>query len=153
MTNTSLSPQDQKVTGQALQSALTGLINLGLQAKQAHWNLTGPNFRPVHLHLDEVVETVREHADTVAERAVAIGVPADGRPKTVAKEGGAEQFGAQPIPDREVVAGMTQLLGVVIGKLRDGIKETGDADPVSQDLLIQAAGDLEKHRWMFAAQQ
>ncbi|MGD0255957.1 MAG: hypothetical protein ABSB99_10485 [Acidimicrobiales bacterium] len=29
------------------------LTDLALIAKQAHWNLTGPVFRPLHLHLDD----------------------------------------------------------------------------------------------------
>jgi DNA-binding ferritin-like protein (oxidative damage protectant) len=39
------SPLDEmarQATGEALQEALTDLIELGLLAKQAHWNLTGP---------------------------------------------------------------------------------------------------------------
>ena len=50
-----------------------------LVAKQVHWNVVGPRFRSVHLQLDEVVDTARQHADTVAERASAIGVSPDGR--------------------------------------------------------------------------
>jgi starvation-inducible DNA-binding protein len=154
MTNANgvLSPEDRKVTAEALQSALDELIGLGIQAKQAHWNVHGPNFRPVHLHLDEVVEAAREHADTVAERAAAIGVNPDGRAETVARDAAKPRFGDGPVTDKKVVSGMTQLLADVIGRLREGIKETEESDPVTQDLLIQAAHDLEKHHWMFKAQ-
>ena len=68
-----------KVVGQALQGALIDLIDLALLAKQAHWNLTGRNFKVVHEHLDEVVALARTGQDDVAERAVAIGVNPDGR--------------------------------------------------------------------------
>lgn len=154
MTNANgvMSAEDRKITGEALQAALVELIGLGLQAKQAHWNVHGPNFRPVHLHLDEVVETAREHTDTVAERAAAIGVSPDGRAETVARDAAKARFGNGAISDKKVVAGMTELLEDVMGRLREGIKETEQADPVSQDLLIQAAHDLEKHHWMFKAQ-
>jgi len=147
-----MSPEDLKITGGALQSALVELIGLGLQAKQAHWNVTGPNFRPVHLHLDEVVAAAREHADTVAERAAALGISPDGRTETVGRDASPARFGNAPIADTKVIAGMTQLLADVIGRLRAGIKETEEADPVTQDLLIVAAHELEKHHWMFKVQ-
>ena len=147
-----LSPEDRKITGEALQTALVELIGLSLQAKQAHWNVHGPNFRPVHLHLDEVVAAAREHADTVAERAAAIDVSPDGRAETVKRDAAKERFGTGPVADTAVVKGMTQLLAEVIGRLREGIKETEEADPVTQDLLIAVAHDLEKHHWMFKAQ-
>ena len=51
-----------------LQAVLVDLLELQNQAKQAHWNLVGPHFRSIHLELDEVVDTAREHADTIAER-------------------------------------------------------------------------------------
>ncbi len=105
----------------------------------------------IHLHLDEVVATAREHADTIAERAVAIGVNPDGRAATVARDARAP-FGEGPVPDREVITRMVELLAEIVGRLREGIKETEDADPVSQDLLIAVSHNLQKHHWMFAAQ-
>lgn len=154
MTNATgvMSPEDLKITGEALQTALVDLVGLALQAKQAHWNVHGPNFRSVHLHLDEVVAASREHADTVAERAAAIGISPDGRAETVNRDASKPRFSSGPVADTKVVAGMTQLLADVIGRLREGIKETEEADPVTQDLLINAAHDLEKHHWMFKAQ-
>ena len=84
-TVTSALPDEaRRTTGDALQGALVDLIDLSLLGKQAHWNLRGRNFRSVHLQLDEVVDLARAHMDTVAERAVAIGVNPDGRPRTVA---------------------------------------------------------------------
>jgi starvation-inducible DNA-binding protein len=62
---------------------LVELIALSLIGKQLHWNVTGPGFRDVHLHLDELVDEWRELSDVVAERAVAIGVSPDGRAPTV----------------------------------------------------------------------
>jgi starvation-inducible DNA-binding protein len=147
-----MSPEDRKVTGEALQRSLVDLIGLGLQAKQAHWNVVGRHFRSIHLHLDEVVSTARKHTDKLAERAVAIGVSPDGRAETVARDSSAP-FGTGQVKDAEVITRMTRLLTEVFGRLREGIKETEEADPVTQDLLIKASHDLEKHHWMFAVQQ
>ncbi|MFC7280147.1 Dps family protein, partial [Paractinoplanes rhizophilus] len=69
-----LEPQARDATATALQQTLVDLIDLGLVAKQAHWTVTGPRFRSLHQQLDEVVDTTRTHADTIAERCAAIGV-------------------------------------------------------------------------------
>ncbi|MFD4251978.1 Dps family protein, partial [Amycolatopsis thermoflava] len=89
-----------KTVATALQRTLTDLIDLGLLAKQAHWNVTGPHFRAVHLHLDELAATTREHADSVAERLAALGVSPDGRASTVAAESTLPGLPAGPLADR-----------------------------------------------------
>lgn len=43
-----------------LQAVLVDLIALDLVGKQAHWNIVGPNFRDLHLNLDELVHVARE---------------------------------------------------------------------------------------------
>ena len=91
--------------------------DLSLIGKQLHWTVVGPDFRPLHLQLDELVDSWRELSDTVAERAVALGVMPDGQAKAECAfrcsslqrgggrtrkvhHGGAEdtevEFGAQP---------------------------------------------------------
>src|SRR3954468_24835078 len=105
-----LTDEERKVTGAVLQDSLIDLIDLHLAAKQAHWNLTGRNFRSIHLQLDEVVGLARDHADTVAERAVAIGVNPDGRARTVADTTKVHQLDRGYLQDDKVVAAITDLL-------------------------------------------
>ncbi len=147
-----LTEDARKVTGTMLQDALIDLIDLHLVAKQAHWNLTGRNFRSIHLQLDEVVDLARDHADTVAERAVAIGVNPDGRARTVADHSRLHQLDAGFVNDDKVVAAMTDILAEMSTRFRERIDTTDRPDPVSQDLLIAAAQDLDKQHWMFAVQ-
>jgi starvation-inducible DNA-binding protein len=147
-----LSDEARKVTGAALQGALVDLIDLSLQAKQAHWNLTGRNFRSLHLMLDEVVDLAREHMDAVAERATAIGVNPDGRAATVAKTAHLDQVGDGYIADTKVVTAFVALFAKIIERFRVRIVETDEPDPVTQDLLIAVAHDLEEKHWMFQAQ-
>ena len=150
-THGGMTPEDQKIAGEALQTALVDLLCVSLQGKQAHWNVTGRHFRSLHLQLDELVALARQHADTLAERAVAIGVHPDGRAATVARDTAAP-FGPGPIADEEVILRVIQLLAEIIGRLREGIRDTEQADPVTQDLLIAVSHDLQKQHWMFAAQ-
>ncbi|MCD9901708.1 Dps family protein [Streptomyces cyaneofuscatus] len=147
-----LSESDLKLVGEALQGALVDLVDLSLVAKQIHWNVVGPRFRSVHLQLDDVVVTARQHSDTVAERASAIGVNPDGRSATVAKETAIRAVPEGWIKDTDAVKALVDALGVVIGRMRERIEVTDAPDPVTQDILISLTADLEKHAWMFQAE-
>ncbi|MFE9819643.1 DNA starvation/stationary phase protection protein [Streptomyces sp. NBC_00236] len=147
-----LSEADLKSVGEALQGALVDLVDLSLVAKQVHWNVVGPRFRSVHLQLDEVVDTARQHSDTVAERASAVGVNPDGRSGTIARTTAIDSVPEGWVKDVDAVRTLVDALGIVIGRMRERIDVTGDPDPVSQDILIALTADLEKHAWMFQAE-
>ncbi|MEU3050534.1 MULTISPECIES: DNA starvation/stationary phase protection protein [unclassified Streptomyces] len=147
-----LSETDLKAVGEALRGALVDLVDLALVAKQVHWNVVGPRFRSVHLQLDEVVDTARQHSDTVAERASAIGVNPDGRAGTVAAQSAIGTVPEGWIQDTDAVKALVDALGAVIGRMRERIEATEKPDPVSQDILISLTADLEKHAWMFQAE-
>jgi starvation-inducible DNA-binding protein len=55
--------------------------------------------------------------------------------------------------DNDVVAFFTDTYAKVIAGLRERITETAYTDPVTQDLLIAVAADLEKQYWMFQAER
>ncbi|MFJ8329888.1 Dps family protein [Streptomyces sp. NPDC094437] len=147
-----LPESDRQITGEALQGTLVDLLGLSLIGKQAHWSVVGPRFRSVHLQLDEVVDTARAYADTVAERAAALGVAPDGRPETVAAAFTLPSPKNGWLRDNDVVQLMVEALGAAIGRLRERIAATDKPDPVSQDLLISLTAELEKQRWMFEAE-
>ncbi|MCZ0986564.1 Dps family protein [Streptomyces diastatochromogenes] len=147
-----LPDHDLKTVSEALHGALVDLVDLSLVAKQIHWNVVGPRFRSIHLQLDEVVDSARTHSDTVAERASALGVPPDGRAATVASGSGIGTAPAGWVKDTDAVRTMVDALGAVITRMRERVEATGEADPVSQDILIGITADLEKHHWMFQAE-
>ena len=74
-----------RVLTDSLQAVLVDLIELANQGKQAHWNLVGPNFRDLHLQLDEVIDATREFSDEIAERMRALHATPDGRSQVVAE--------------------------------------------------------------------
>ncbi|MEU5633016.1 Dps family protein [Streptomyces rishiriensis] len=142
----------RQVTFDALQTTLVDLLGLSLIGKQAHWNIVGPRFRSIHLQLDEVVTTARGFADTVAERAAALGLPPDGRPETIASAFTLPSPKDGWLRDEDVVRVIAETLGAAISRLRERISATDEADPVTQDLLIAITAELEKQRWMFEAE-
>lgn len=138
--------------GKALQASLVDLIDLSLVAKQAHWNVTGRNFRSLHLQLDEVVAMARQHMDAVAERAVAVGVNPDGRASTVAEHRVAPQLDAGYLQDDKVVATFVDIFHGLVERFRSRHDAVSRADAVTENILADILHDLEKTYWMLQAQ-
>jgi starvation-inducible DNA-binding protein len=143
---------DRTSTGAVLQATLVDLIDLSLIAKQAHWNVVGPNFRSAHLQLDELTSTARQYVDEVAERANAIGVSPNGKARTVVESSGIPEFPDNWQSVDRTVAAIVEILGALIARLRKRIDETDKSDLVTQDLLIALTAELEKQHWMWQAQ-
>lgn len=136
-----------------LQPLLVELTDLSLTAKQAHWNVTGPFFRPLHQQLDDLTDDARGWSDRVAERLVALDVPADGRIDTVAARTPLPSFPEGFVEDAKALELIVGRLDEIIGRTRPRIDRLGEVDLVSQELLLDVVAGLEKHRWMFAAQR
>jgi starvation-inducible DNA-binding protein len=135
-----------------LQTVLVDLLELGNQAKQAHWNLVGAHFRSIHLELDEMVEMVREHADTIAERMRALDAVPDGRTRTVADTTALAAFPAGEISVDRAVAVTAERILTAVNVIRAVHDEVDAQDPTSADLLHAVLEGLEKQRWMLTAQ-
>lgn len=140
-----------KDVAEYLQPVLVDLIALTLNAKQAHWHIQGRHFTPIHEQLDALVDDSRRFSDQVAERVVALGEPVDGRPRAVADAAvtpGHSGFA----PGKDAVTTIVKQLDDVISTARKTLEPLDQVDLVTQDIIIEAVGELEKHRWMFAAQ-
>ena len=130
-----------------LQDTLVELIDLSLQAKHYHWNVTGQEFRGVHLHLDEITDAVRLWYDDVAERLATLDVAPDGRLSTVAAATPLPSPTSGWQPDAEAVAAMQQRLEDVAGRINTRAAAIED-DLVTQGILLEISGGLAKHAWM-----
>src|SRR3989440_2847240 len=71
-----------------LNQRLADAIDLHAQAKQAHWNVKGPQFIALHELFDKVAGVADEAVDELAERAVALGGVADGTLQNVVRRTG-----------------------------------------------------------------
>lgn len=134
-----------------LQSLLVDLIALSLQAKQAHWNVVGPGFQPLHALFDEMADAYRGWYDRVAERLRALKIVPDGRPSTVAESTQVEDLPSHEITDKGSVRLMLDRIEQLIGRLRPALQRLGEADLVTQDMAIEIVEGLEKQAWMLRA--
>ncbi|MGZ4315087.1 MAG: Dps family protein [Gaiellaceae bacterium] len=147
-----LADRAREEAGRALQLTLVELIALSLIGKQLHWNITGPGFRDVHLHLDEVVDEWRELSDVVAERAVAIGVPPDGRAPAVVEQSELEPVAPGLIPIAAAIGELARRIAEVDERVRTRCEQLSELDLASQDVLIEVTRALEKQLWMVRSQ-
>lgn len=145
-------PHEREGVGQELEATLHELINLSLIGKQLHWAIVGTLFRPLHLQLDEFVESWQELSDTVAERAVALGFIPDGQAAAVAAGSQMAPVARGSLEDHAVVRELTHRVADVSETVRDRMNRLGDVDLASQDVLIEVVRELEKQQWMLRAQ-
>lgn len=136
-----------------LQPILTDLIAFSLTVKQLHWNVIGPHFRPIHLHLDEIYGEVLEAIDKVAERMTATGHSPTGTVKSVASDTELVDVPTGFIKDEEVLLLAGQRIHELIGLIRSRMETIENIDTVTADILHQIVETLEKHHWMLRAQR
>jgi starvation-inducible DNA-binding protein len=137
----------------ALQDSLVELIDLALQAKQSHWNVTGPAFKPLHEFLDEMTVEYRGWYDEVAERITALGGTPDGRATTVAAHTPLGQLPEGSLRDAELIPLFLERVETVASRIRERLEPVGESDLVTQDLLIGIVHGLDKQAWMLRAQR
>jgi starvation-inducible DNA-binding protein len=135
-----------------LQEVLVDLIALHLQTKQAHWNIVGPNFRDLHLQLDEIVAVARDASDTIAERMRALGATPDGRAPTVAATAKLTPLPSGELATSDAVDLITSSLRIAAGTIRSVHDEIDAEDPSTSDLLHAIIEQLEKQAWMLSAE-
>lgn len=144
--------EERDALGTALQSALVDLTDLTLAGKQLHWNVVGPSFRALHLQLDELVDSIRDLADQVAERARALAWAPDGRSETIAARSSLPGLPEGELAGHEVIKRITALLAQATTTVREAARHAAEYDAATEDLLNQIVLTLEQHAWMFSTQ-
>lgn len=135
-----------------LQERLSSLIDLSLILKHVHWNVVGMGFVAVHELMDDQTNTVRDLADAVAERITTLGGVAAGLAGQVTEMRGTDPDYA--LGRAEVMAHLGALDKVyerVTTGHRRAIEQVAELDPVSEDLLVSQAGELEMAHWFIRA--
>jgi starvation-inducible DNA-binding protein len=133
-----------------LDQTLTDLINLGLIAKQVHWNLVGPSFGSLHPLFDELADVARDGGDRVAERAVSLGHSPDGRVETAARDNTLPSLDLGSIRDVDAIRAFGTILEIVTTRMLAGIALSAD-DSVTQGIMTGIADRLETSAWMLRA--
>lgn len=148
---TDASAADRTTAASALNALVANGIVLSLAAQDAHWNVKGPAFGPLHALFGEVYSTVSGLVDRLAERVVTLGGTASGlsvvasRP-TLTAPMSASQDGLAFCAS--LAALLTAYVAAVDEAYRviEGLRLTADANA-----LQDAVETLEKLGWKLAA--
>ena len=135
-----------------LNQHLADALDLGLQAKQAHWNVKGPNFIALHELFDKVAEELEEFTDDIAERAVALSGVAEGTVQTVSKRSRLAAYPLDVASGRRHVTAMSDGLAQFGKSARAAIESAsklGDAD--TADLFTEVSRGVDKLLWFVEA--
>jgi len=134
-----------------LQDRLNSLNDLALTLKHVHWNVTGPNFIAVHTMLDPQVEAVRAMTDAAAERIATLGGSPVGTPGALVKQRDWDDYSIGRDSAIAHLGALDVVYAGIIEAHRAAIEETEELDPVTQDMLIGQAGQLEQFHWFVRA--
>ncbi len=146
-----MSKKEGAEVAELLQKALSRYNDLHLTLKHVHWNVVGPNFIGVHEMIDPQVELVRGYADEVAERIAALGQSPLGTPGAIINDRTWDDYSVNRDTVLAHLAALNLVYNGVVEDTRKGIERRGDLDPVSEDMLIGHAGELEKFQWFVRA--
>lgn len=135
-----------------LNARLADAVDLAAQAKQAHWNVRGPNFMALHELFDKVHTAVGDAVDEIAERAVALGGVAHGTVQAAAAGSslppypGPEAAGEAHLP---ALAAALAAFGAKVRAASNTADEAGDAD--TADLFTGVSREVDKYLWFVEA--
>lgn len=131
-----------------LNDCLADLLDLQLQAKQAHWNVKGPTFIALHELFDTIAEELEDHVDDVAERVASLGGIAEGTATAVAGRSKLPTYSLSITKGHDHVDALSTALAVAGKAIRAAIEKSAalnDAD--TADLLTGISRDLDKKLW------
>jgi starvation-inducible DNA-binding protein len=134
-----------------LQDRLNALNDLALTLKHIHWNVVGPNFIGVHTMLDPQVDAVRDMADTTAERIATLGGSPCGTPGALVAARSWQDYSLGRDDALAHMGALDLVYAGVIEAHRKAIEACEDTDPVTQDMLINQAAQLELQHWFVRA--
>jgi starvation-inducible DNA-binding protein len=135
-----------------LNQELADVLDLGLQAKQAHWNVKGPHFIGLHELFDKVAEELEELTDDMAERAVELGGVALGTIQIISKKSRLSSYPLDLAFGQKHVAALSSALancGASTRRAIDTASKAGDAD--TADLFTEVSRGIDKLLWLVEA--
>ena len=149
--NIGIAPEHRAEIAQGLKHLLADSYTLYLLTHNFHWNVTGPQFRELHLLFEEHYTELAVAVDDIAERIRTLGVAAPGTYKQFAELSSiAEVDGVPSAPD--MVEILTASHEQVIRTCRDVLKKAQAGNDESSVALISDRMRIhEKTAWMLRA--
>lgn len=149
--NIGINKEDRFAIAEGLKRLLADSYTLYLQTHNFHWNVTGLQFRELHLMFEEHYTELALAVDDIAERIRTLDIPAPGTYKQFAQLSSIEEVEGVP-SSGEMVELLTKGHEQVIRTARDVLKIAQQADDESTASLVSDRMAIhEKTAWMLRA--
>jgi len=127
-------------------------VDLMMQAKQAHWNVKGPQFIALHELFDKVHEEAKEFVDVLAERAVQLGGTVEGTVRVAAKRSKLDEYPLRLMDGRGHVDALSSALATFGSAVRAAIARADELDDANTaDIFTEVSRGADKLLWFVEA--
>jgi starvation-inducible DNA-binding protein len=132
----------------SLKIVLANSYTLYLKTQNFHWNVTGPQFRSLHLLFEEQYTDLQAAVDEIAERIRSLGGTAPGSFAHFLKLTAIKE--ADSVPDADaMVKALAADQDVIIASLQKTLESAQKAgDEVTVGMVTDRMTIHEKNRWM-----
>lgn len=149
--NIGINEPDRIAIADGLKRLLADSYTLYLQTHNFHWNVTGRQFRELHLMFEEHYTELATAVDDIAERIRSLNIIAPGTYKSLAALSSIEEVEEIP-PAMDMVKILTQSHEQVIRTCREILTIAQEANDESSAALISDRMRVhEKTAWMLRA--
>jgi DNA-binding ferritin-like protein len=139
----------KSVTG--LQQLTVDLLALHNMYKEAHWDLTGPLFLPLHEYYQRQADSYLQQADVFAERVLQLGSNVDGRTSTIARTTKLAEMPEGYLTDDHSLKLLLDRVSVLQKEIYELIGQTEGSDPPTNNKLQDLAHAVDKDLWQLRA--
>ncbi|BAZ45896.1 putative DNA-binding stress protein [Chondrocystis sp. NIES-4102] len=143
--------EDRIKIAQGLKNLLADSYTLYLQSHNFHWNVTGPQFRELHLMFEEHYTELATAVDEIAERIRTLDVAAPGTYKSFSELSSIKEVEGVPAAE-EMVKILTEGHQQVVKTCREVLSTAQEANDESTASLVSDRMRIhEKTAWMLRA--
>jgi starvation-inducible DNA-binding protein len=127
------------------------LLALHNMYKEAHWDLNGPLFLPLHEYYQRQADFYLQQADLFAERVLQFGSSVDGRTSTIARTTKLAELPEGYLTDDHSLKLLLDRVSVLQKEIYELIGQTEGSDPPTSNKLQDLAYSVDKDLWQLRA--
>ncbi len=151
MINIGIEAEDRENVAGNLKKLLADSYTLYLLTHNFHWNVTGSQFRELHLMFEEHYNELALAVDEIAERIRTLGIVAPGTYKAFAELSSIKEVEGVPQAN-QMIEILNHAHETVVRTCREALKVAQNADDESSASLISDRMRIhEKTSWMLRA--
>ncbi len=151
-TRNSLPEEQRTKLVEVLNRRLADSIDLMLQAKQAYWNVKGPQFVALHTLFGQIARGVEAYVDLLAERVVQLGGSADGTAYVVTRRTSLDRYPLEVADGDGHIEALATVLASFGKHIRYAIGQATELiDADSAALFTEISRDIDTWLWLVEA--